>query len=299
MSIDSLRSGYQFLLCGFGCEYSLTALARYLGNDGYKVITVDMQETPLPAVIDGPHILVTSQHPACSSQVFQAHWGEDFPFNQYVAPLEIMQRFRPACSVFIPHDLEMPIRPEELIYMNAFDLYGAPAGPVNPALRHYCKVIETGWIKHNGLDRLAPDVEAMVAERGVIFINQIVQLMRSGGASYLLASYPQILAKGLPLKLPEWPGCDSLAAELVARGAHVLPASLSSTALIASSRSVFVNSPGSVVAEARYLGVQAVILDPDMQNPSGAGEFASNAAAPPFNFPLLLESIDQLLGAHR
>ena len=299
MSIEGLRQNYQFLLCGFGCEYSLSTLARYLGENLYRVVTVDMQEAPLPETIDGPLVFITSQHPACSSRVFQAHWGESKPFSQYVSPLEIKQRFRPACSVFIPHDLELPIRPEELVYMSAFDLYAAPAGPLNPALHHYCSVIEAGWIKHNDLDRLAPEIEAMVAVRGVMFVNQIAQVLLSGGASYLLSCYPQILANGLPLKLPVWPGCDVLEAELAALGAKVLPASLSSTSLIAASSTVFVNGPGSVVAEARYLRVPVAVLGSGSGEAIDAREMTSRATVPPFDFPLLLESIDKLIGTCR
>lgn len=300
MSIENLRGAYRFLLCGFGCEYSLTALACYLDKEGYKVTAVDMQEIPLPDHVEGPLVFVTSQHPACSSRVYRAHWGGGWPFSQYVAPLEVMRCFRPACSVFVPHDLEMPIRPEELIYMNAFDIYAAPAGPINPALRHYCEVVETGWIKHNEIDRLAPDVETLVAERGVMFINQIAQVLAAGGANYLLSMYPQILGDGLPVKLPVWPGCDALEASLASRGVRVLPASLPSTPLIAASRAVFVNSPGSVMAEARYLGVVATVLDPSIHTAWDGGEFAPRAEVARFNFPRLLNAIDkQLESCHR
>jgi hypothetical protein len=299
VSIANVRNHYQFLLCGFGCEYSLSPLARYLAERGYRTIAVDMQDTPLPEEIAGPLVFISSQHPACSSLVFQAHWGETQPFCQYVAPLEIRQRLRPACSVFIPHDLETPIRPEELVYMSAFDLYAAPSGPINPALGHYCKVIKTGWIKHNQLDQIAPDIEAIVAERGLMFVNQIVQVLLRGGARYLLSSYPEILAKGLPVKLPVWPGCDALEKELAALGALVLPAALPSTSLIAASRAVYVNCPGSVVTEARYLNVPVTVLRSGAQEVTPQNNTTSKSLVPPFNFPLLLESIDLLLGAHR
>ena len=175
-----------------------------------------------------------------------------------MSPLEIMRQLRPACSVFVPHDLEEPIRPYELAYMSAFDIYCAPSAQVNPALRHLCKIIPAGWVKHHHFDALTEEIKALVKSNGMFFLNQVVTLMRAGGSTFVRDNYPAIFSH-LPVKLPAWPGCDGMADELRQMGATVLAPETNATKLIAASPRIYINALGSVVAEAKYVGTPVIL----------------------------------------
>ena len=218
-----------------------------------------MQNGPLPPQPRQPTVFISSQHPACSSSVFKHHWGRSPPYSNYLGPLEIIRHLRPACSVFVPHDLDMPIRPDELTYMSMFDIYCAPSPKVNPVLRRSCRVVPAGWVKHNLFDDLGEDMKARVATGGVFFLNQVVDLMRAGGAGFVRAHYPRICSGELPVKLPAWPGCNQLGDDLRQMGATVIATETPSTKLIAASPRIYVNAPGSVIAEAWHVGTPVIL----------------------------------------
>lgn len=258
--VEALRQ-HTFLLAGFGSEYTLQPIERYLRDLGFAVLACDMQRGPLPPLPTTPTIFISSQHPSCSSYVFRYNWGQETPYSNYVGTLEIIECLRPVCSVLVPHDLETPIRSDELVYMGAFDIYCSPTVTVNPRLNHCCRPIFTGWIKHNDFDPLSPELSILVADRGVFFLNQVVNVMRAGGAAFIRERYPQLFSEGPLVKLPAWPGSKSLGEALAQLGAAIIPDHLSSTKLIAASSRVFINAPGSVTAEASYLGKPVVFLD--------------------------------------
>jgi hypothetical protein len=278
-----------FLLVGFGCEYALAPLARYLTLRGLDYVACDMQEAPLPRLPPRPLIVVSSQHPSTSSAMFRALWGQGAPFTNYVSPDELFARHAARCRVFIPHDLESPVRSDELPYMSLFDLYCDPY-PVNPALTLECESIFTGWIKHNAMDRVEHELYALVAERGVFFVNHIVKVLLEGGADYLYSRYASILEKGVPVKLPIWPGCADLAQALSARGANLVDATLPSTPLIAAARTVYVNAPGSVVAEAHYMGTPVTRLNLHLKEQVQPGQ-SHVSVVPYFDFEGMLFAI--------
>lgn len=289
--LDRLRSDYVFFLAGFGSEYSLQPIAHYLAEHDFSFVVADMQQAPLPPPPLKATVFITSQHPSCSSAAFRIHTQETPPFSNYMSPLEIIHQLRPACSVFVPHDLEAPIRPYEFAYMSAFDIYCAPSAEVNPALRHLCKVIPAGWVKHHHFDVLAAGIKTMVESNGMFFLNQVVSLMRAGGASFVRDNYPAIFAANLPVKLPAWPGCEVMADELRQMGATVLATETNSTKLIAASPRIYVNAPGSVIAEANYVGTPVILAgkagEPD-QLLIAAG---SDQTRPEFDFNRLLTAV--------
>ena len=294
--LDRLRSEYAFLLAGFGSEYSLQPIAHYLAAQGFDTITADMQKAPLPPLPPKPAIFISSQHPSCSAAVFRIHTEEAAPFSNYASPQEIIRRLRPACSVFVPHDLEAPIRPYEFAYMTAFDIYCAPSKQVNPALHRLCKVVPAGWVKHHGLDDLAGDIKALVEASGVFFLNQVVSLMRAGGAAFVRDNYPAIFNAGLPVKLPAWPGCDVIAGELRQMGATVLATDINASKLIAASPRVYVNAPGSVVAEAKYLGIPVILAGKAGEADQWLVPALAVPPAPTFDFDGLLAAIAEHVG---
>lgn len=295
--LDRLRQ-HSFVLAGFGCEYSLQPLGRYLEDKGFAVVVGDMQDRPLPPVPPGPTVFVTSQHTARSSFVFSQYYGQSPPFSNHVGPLELMQRLQPDCSAFVPHDLEVPVLIEELACMGAFDLYCSPFPQANPSLHHACRVVPCGWIKHNHLDDLPAPVKDLIGTTGVFFLNQISAVARNGGASVIAANFPRIFDEGIPIKLPVWPGSQALGDELRKLGGRILMEQLPSTKLIAASRQIYVNAPGSVVAEARYLGIPALQLEPGSNQTRtlvAAGKPQSDGL---FDFSLLMQSIAECIEEH-
>lgn len=285
---NRLRQNYIFLLAGFGSEYSLEPIARYLTDNGFSAVVADMQKRPLPRLPAKPTIFITSQHPSCSSAIFRHHWGQSPPYANYVGPLEIIRHLRPACSVFVPHDLEQPVRPDELAYMAAFDIYCAPSSRMNPTLRYACRVLCSGWVKHNHFDDLPHEIKALAEAKGVFFLNQVVTVMHAGGASFVRANYPAIFSEHLPVKLPLWPGSYGLEEELRQLGALVIAAETPSTKLIAASPLIYVNAPGSVIAEARYVGTPVILVGDSVHPDRTLFPSRPGAAMSTFDFDGLL-----------
>lgn len=294
---DRLRR-HRFVLAGFGCEYSLQPLASYLEQEGFAVVTADMQNGPMPQPSPASTVFVTSQHTARSSFVFHQYYGRSLPFSNHIGPLELMRHLQPACSVFIPHDLEVPVLIEELACMGAFDIYCSPFPQANPSLHHACRVVPCGWIKHNHLDELPLAVKDMASTKGVFFLNQISAVAKNGGAAAVAANFPRIFDEEIPIKLPVWPDSIALGGELRRRGGKILMEGLSSTKLIAASPQIYVNAPGSVVAEARYLGVPALQLKPGNNQPRTLVTGGSPQSAGLFDFPLLMQSIAEHIEAN-
>lgn len=289
---------YTFLLAGFGSEYSLQPIAHYLAECGLQVITADFQKEPLPSLPSTPIIFISSQHPSCSSFVFKKHWGQDPPYSNYVGPREIIQKTNTKCAVFIPHDLEMPVRLDEIAYMGSFDIYCTPTKNFNPALNRICKVVSTGWIKHNDLSPLPIEILEQVSEKGIFFLNQVVMTIHQGGAATIKTAHPQLFTERIPMKLPAWPGCNHLGKELAKLGAVIIPDHFSSTKLIDAAKMVFVNAMGSVVAEAEYLGKP--VLRPDASgNFKVIGPATSFSIAPAkFDFDTLLSAVKSFVEEH-
>lgn len=289
--LDHLKSDYVFFLAGFGSEYSLQPIAHYLAAHGYSAVAADMQQGPLPPRPRQPTIFISSQHPSCSSAVFRTHTEEAPPFSNYMSPLELIHQLQPACSVFVPHDLESPIRPYEFAYMTAFDIYCAPAAQVNPALHRLCKVIPTGWVKHHPFEPLAAESKTQVEANGMFFLNQVVSLMRAGGAQFVRNNYPAIFSTPLPVKLPAWPGCEVIANELRQMGATVLATEINATKLIAASPRIYVNAPGSVVAEAKYIGTPVILAGKAGESDQSLIGADAVPPRPTFDFDRLLAAI--------
>jgi|JI6StandDraft_1071083.scaffolds.fasta_scaffold105118_2 hypothetical protein len=288
---DRLREKFVFLLTGFGSEYSLRPIARHLEESGIAVLAADMQTGPLPPFPDKPTVLITSQHPSCSSAAFRLHWGQRPPYSNYIGPLEIMRDLRPACSVFVPHDLEAPIRPDELSYMSAFDIYCSPFPRVNPALHRACRVVQAGWVKHDHFDDLDADSKAAAKPNGVFFLNQVISVLQAGGGEYLRANFPSMFSGELPVKLPSWPGCAELGENLRELGAKLIRTQAPSTKLIAASPRIYVNAPGSVIAEAWYVGTPVIHAGEAGCPDRPLTPFRPFQGMPRFNFDLLLNAI--------
>jgi hypothetical protein len=278
-----------FLLTGFACEYSLANLAGFLRSAGRQVIEADMGMSPLPDIDAAPLILITSQHPSLTGFVFRQTYGHTPPFCHYSSPLEYLRRVNALCTVFIPHDLEQPLRPDEISYLANFDIYCSPY-PVNPAMARLCTPIETGWIKYTSQRPTPFDGIQCTETAGVFFVNQVRELINFGGASYLLNAFRHIVEAGIPFKFPDWPGMASMEEEMKMGGAVVIPRTTVSTDILIGSKAVYANAQGSVLAEARYLGKPTAIVPPHTDRlPTTMSASQGHAT---FNFGLLMDTIN-------
>jgi len=278
-----------FLLTGFACEYSLANLVGFLRSKGYTVIEADMSTAPLPNIGVTPVVLITSQHPSTTGFVFRQAYGKLAPFCNYACPLEYLQHIKLLCAVFVPHDLEDPVRADEISYLANFDIYCSPY-PVNPAMECMCTPLETGWIKYASQLPKPYDGMEHTEAVGVFFVNQVRELMNCGGAGYLLEAFRYVVDIGIPFKFPDWPGMAAMEEEMTIGGAIIIPRATTSTDIIISSRAVYANAPGSVLVEARYLGKSTALA------PSHATELPTTTLASvghsTFNFGLLMDTIN-------
>lgn len=277
-----------FLLLGFASEYSLGGMAQLLRDAGENVVEVDFSVTAMPNLGDTKIVLITSQHPARTGRIFRQGLEQDPSGNSYLSPMECQRLLNVCCSVFVPHDLEQPIIADEIGYLQLFDFYCSPY-EFNPGLYLLCQPLYTGWVKYidGNSDEFAH--KSTVATNGVFFVNQVIDLMRRGGARYLLERYAVAIKHEVPFKLPSWPGVSDIEKTLEQAGAKVIPANTPSTQVIDHAAQVFSNTTGSVLSEAAYLGIPAHIVAP----------YASTLPSPPprgrrlksFDIQLLIQAI--------
>lgn len=277
-----------FLLTGFASEYSLELLARVLRNEGEVVFETDFSISGVPELGEAEVVLITSQHPARTSQQFRLSYGSAPPYDRYLSPMECMRRFKVCCSVLVPHDLEQPLISDEIAYLSFFDYYCSPYES-NPGLSRLCQPIYVGWIRYTGPGESEFEHLDLVAKNGVFMVNQLIRLIDRGGAACLLSEFSAVFDRGIPCKLPRWPGVSVLEQELKSAGVKVIPAEVSATQVIANSAAVLCNAPGSVFAEAAYLGVPVSVVAP------GGNEIYAlktrQVRGKPFDFQLLIRTI--------
>jgi len=190
-----------FLLTGFASEYSLEPLAMLLQHAGEEVIEVDFSQSGIPEIGDREIVLITSQHPARTSWIFKLSYGNDSPYSRYLSPMECMRHLNVRCSVFVPHDLEQPIITDEICYLQLFDFYCSPYEFV-PGISLLCQPLHTGWVKH--VDLAKPEFAhlSLARKNGVFFVNQLVEVIRRGGATYLIQAFAIMIESQIPFKLP-------------------------------------------------------------------------------------------------
>lgn len=277
-----------FLLTGFASEYSLDVIAEMLRHNGEKVVEVDFSVTGIPYLGNTEVVLITSQHPARTGWIFKRGYGWASPYDRYLSPMECIQQLNVCCSVFVPHDLEQPIIPDEIGYMSLFDFYCSPY-EFNPGLSLWCQPLYTGWAKYTDMNTGEFMHQFLARKNGVFFVNQLIMLMRLGGVTHLLREYAVMIDQEVPFKFPRWPGVADLEKKLEQAGAKVIPAETSSTQVIASAAQVFSNASGSVLSEAAYLGVSAQVIAPRTTTLPASTSRCKNRR--PFDFQLLMSSI--------
>jgi hypothetical protein len=266
-------SAPRYLLVGAASEFSLRPLADELRLRGAPVRLVDLAEEPVgPSSAppgDGPLVLVTSQHLAMTGQVYDAYSR----ITTHVAsPQALKLAVGADLMVYVPHDLAEPVLAWETPLLALFDLFVAPDHSSWWASAHVPTVVG-GWVGSTGAERVSPPKE--VLDRGILFISSVNWLMSRGGGPFLVESLQRTLEHGLAVKLPLWPGIESLSEALTATGARVVDPQLSASALIQHAPLVVTTAAGSIVAEASLAGHRPVCVLP----PGAQAQFGAQLAA--------------------
>lgn len=254
------------MLTGLASELSLRPLGAALERRGYAVRVVDLADEAVSSSVvpdgEGPIVLVTSQHLAMTSEAYRAYVGFD---SYYESPQELRRRLDADLVVYVPHDLKDPVLPTEVALLQTIDLYAAADDDEWWAAAHVPTVV-VGWV---GTAHLHPIAEPPHLENGVLFLTFVQWLMAQGGGPYVARTLANTLDLGLAVKLPVWPGLDSIVDTLTDRGVNVLDPSLSATLIAHHTPLVVTNGPSSVLAEAAIAGHRPLcVLSTD-----GAAEF--------------------------
>lgn len=263
----------RFLLVGLAAEMSLHPLAGALRARGVPVSAVDLADTAVDGSVvppgDGPLVLVTSQHLGMTGAVYDAHVGL---VTHYVSPQVLRHQIGADLLVYVPHDLAEPVLPSEVPLLSGLDLYAAPDDDCWWARAHVPTVV-TGWVGTAACVELRAPASA-AADRGVLFLTQLMWLIQQGGAEFVLSRLERTLATGVAVKLPLWPGTAPISEALVEAGVEVLDPHLSASGLIRQTPLVLTNGPSSVLAEAAYAGHRPVCVLPEDGDREFAGQLA-------------------------
>lgn len=242
----------RFLLTGLAAELSLRPLERALCARGLPVALVDLAHAPVDAASappgDGPLVLITSQHTLMTGDVYDAYTGLR---SHYRSPQALKHALRPALTVYVPHDLSEPVLPAEVPLLRLFDLYAAPDADAWWARAHV-KTVVCGWVGTAGPDD--PRVAEAPLDAGVLFLTAVIWLTRLGGGPFVLRAFERTLASGIAVKLPVWPGLESMSDALAGAGVPLLAPELPTPAIARRTPLVVTTSPSSVLAEAAQAG---------------------------------------------
>jgi hypothetical protein len=254
-----------FLMFGFGSEYVLSPLARYLAEKGHDVVELDMGQgidirTTVQSLKGRDIIFISSAHPNYNAPMLKIGHEKDIPI---FSTLEIMMQLRPIASFYIPHDLNHPIHHVETPYMRFFDAVLAPTEDLW-WLNRFAPVVNVGWAKH------VPSVSRYVLAKDgnqnpttVLFLSEIWYFFLHG-VDVIYEKYRLLFELGIPFKFPVWPDVEKLEDALAAKGAKPIPAATSTYDLIQQADLVLVNAKSSTLVESTLTGKRSLCLLDDI-----------------------------------
>ncbi|WP_187365169.1 hypothetical protein [Cellulosimicrobium cellulans] len=263
----------RFVLVGLGAELSLRPLGRRLADLGHRTVVVDLADRAADASVvppgDGPLVLVSSQHLAMSGGVYDEFTGLT---SHYVAPQVLRDRLGADLLVYVPHDLSEPVLDSEVDLLQTVDLYAAADRDAWWASAHVPTVV-VGWAGTAGPD--STDWSSAPVDQGVLFLTQVRWLMEQGGPDFVRRTLARTLASGLAVKLPVWPGIESLADALREDGVPLLDPLLPAALVARHTPLVVTNGPSSVLAEASDAGHRPLVVLPPEGDRTFAGQLDS------------------------
>ncbi len=241
-----------FLFLGYGAEYSLHDLYVYMAAHGDECVEIDMlvhpdPETTLKSLVGKSVVFITSAHflyDITNFFFYRTH-------RAVISPLHVIATLAPVASVYYPHDLKDPIKPEEVPYLPVFDLLLSPMD----SLEQYAGLVKTvhvGWIKRQRRQS-ASAPEAPHASRRVFFPGSY-QFWLNRGIGPFLEHYAPLFDAGIAVKLPRWHDNGVFEEALLARGIHTYSSEANSIDVMEANDVIYTEALSSVGVEACALG---------------------------------------------
>jgi hypothetical protein len=240
---------------GYGSEFNLRPLAEHFAKRGQRVETNDAYEVDaaprLRALAGQDLYFFTSAHlERDRHQLAELSPG----LSAAVSPLEIIGHLRPRRSFYYPHDLTTPLVLGEHLYLGLFDCVLAPFDDMRLYAR-YCRRIETvGWI------RLSPQILAQPPLHDWVWLySDFVHYTKHMGLPAMWERCARLVAEGVKIKFPDWPGAAEVTAFFNERAAGcALAPQERALELMWRARGVITNSMTSCLIEADLLGKPSV-----------------------------------------
>jgi len=250
-------SAPRFILFGAQGEYVLQPLHAALQARGMRSIEI-VAAPGRDAVAgiaalgahDGPTVLVTCAHILHDT----VSMAEFLHIPHYPPLLWVIDRLKPALTVYCPHDLGTPFLWDEQTYLHRIDLYLA-ATAAERALARQTAVEVVGWIK---LPTLPKNPERR--GRALWLCMSAESLIAQIGAARTLAQYRPHLRPWCAMKLAPYDDCRPLETLFRDAGVPVVDCFAAPVEHVPHYDVVVSNGPSSVVREAAMLGRPVYVL---------------------------------------
>lgn len=200
-----------FVFTGFGVEYSLGPLARYMKEHGFKVVELDMSKIEninesLSSLKGESIVYITSWHLFFDAKNFDFYYSTD---KKVFSPLEIMDYLKPIKSYYYPHDIATFLHQEEWEWLDLFDAALLPYKNNDYYfIKKYTKVYEVGWIKKW---RATKRRETKKDKIKILYLpSNIAYHMKKYTIEQYGEMYKELLARCDAVKFPSWPGIEQL-----------------------------------------------------------------------------------------
>ena len=256
----------KILLYGFGSEYVLDELERYLNSKNVDYIAINnpstLDEKKIKEIISDEIIFITSSHLTLGYRnaiYIEPRFALDF--KNTLSPLQLISIIKPLCKIFIPHDLQDPLgkkNTNEIPYFDIFDYIFLPKKIKD--LDNFIsqkKIIYNGWIKKNSLEINFP-IDSFHT-KCIYFPSNFYQIKDIGPE--LFEQKICSLKKDVVIKFPSWPGVDEFENYLNQKNYKIIDSSYNASKLIEKFDFIIVDSIGSIYKETLSVGKKIIFVD--------------------------------------
>ncbi len=268
------NSSRLFLFYGYGCEYSLSPLARYMKDNNHNVLEIDLLKTKnvydLLKEIRGKDIVfITSWHMFFDKMNFDFFVSGDKD-REVMSPLEVIDFLNPSRSIYYPHDLTDFMHEQEWTWLDLFDAAMVPFKSNDYFLmKKYTRIYNVGWIKKT--KQTTRYERAGKNLRTVYFPSHTSYIKSFSPEEYFMMLEP-ILNAGAKIKFPQIGGLDRHKNMLADKGAEMIDASKTVFDIIDDCQIVISTGSSSVMYEAGLSGRPVITIMDGVMSPEQYNE---------------------------
>lgn len=257
----------KILLYGFGSEYVLEDLERYLNSKNIEYIVINNNPTTLDdekikEFTSDEVIFITSSHLTLGYRnaiYIEPRFALDF--KNTLSPLQLISIIKPICKIFIPHDLQDPLgqkNTNEIPYFDIFDYILLPKKikDLDKFISNK-KIIYNGWIKKNSLEINFP-IDSFHT-KSIYFPSNFYKIKDIGPE--LFEQKIRSLKKDVAIKFPSWPGADKFENYLNQKNYNIIDSSYNASKLIDNFDYIIVDSIGSIYKESLSVGKKIIFIN--------------------------------------